>query len=87
VCFRITVLIGVLAGAPPDKSIECGNYLWMHLVGYVCVLGACMLLEMWIAVTAMRGGILDVEERAAVKNLLYVRLGKYTIAIHIRTQG
>jgi len=60
-----------------DRSVRCVALLWQHILGYLAILCGSLLVEFFISVVAMRGGILETEARAPMKYLLYVRLGKY----------
>lgn len=74
-------LVVLLATTDMDyTSVWCARQLWRHLVGYLCILGVSVILEAMISVTAMRGGILEVERRSGIKYQLYCRLGKRNYA-------
>lgn len=80
-CCRMGALVALLATTDMDyTSVWCARQLWRHLVGYLCILGVSVILEAMISVTAMRGGILEVERRSGIKYQLYCRLGKRSAA-------
>jgi sn1-specific diacylglycerol lipase len=60
-----------------DRTVRCVALLWQHILGYLAILSGSLLVEFFISVVAMRGGILETEVRAPMKYLLYIRLGKY----------
>lgn len=70
------VLALVLSVVEFDRSIRCVSLLWQHCVGYAAILISSAMLDLMISMVAMRGGILDVDARAPMKYLIYVRLGK-----------
>ncbi|XP_046683149.1 diacylglycerol lipase-alpha isoform X1 [Homalodisca vitripennis] len=68
------VLVLVLLLVDFDRSIRCVSLLWQHCLGYAAILVASAFLDLMISMVAMRGGILDVEARAPMKYLIYIRL-------------
>ncbi|KAG8335368.1 hypothetical protein J6590_069652 [Homalodisca vitripennis] len=72
---RFVVLVLVLLLVDFDRSIRCVSLLWQHCLGYAAILVASAFLDLMISMVAMRGGILDVEARAPMKYLIYIRLG------------
>lgn len=58
-----------------DKEFECVSLLWQHMIGYLIVIVASLLLELMISLTALRGSILDTEQRSSIPGLIYIRLG------------
>lgn len=59
-----------------DKQLECVSLLWQHMIGYLIVVSVSLLLELMISLTALRGSILDTEQRKAIPSLIYIRLGE-----------
>ena len=59
-----------------DETIECTKNLKGHIIGYIIILGLCVLLEMAVAYVSMRGTILSPEPRKAMEYILYIRLGE-----------
>lgn len=67
----------ILALIEFGQSLECVHLLWQHMIGYLAVIIVSMLLELMISLTALRGGILDTEQRKAIPSLIYIRLGEF----------
>ncbi|KAK6645186.1 hypothetical protein RUM43_001462 [Polyplax serrata] len=67
----LSVILGVVEF---DKEFECVSLLWQHMIGYLIVIVASLLLELMISLTALRGSILDTEQRSSIPGLIYIRL-------------
>jgi sn1-specific diacylglycerol lipase len=82
-------VIVLLAGASLSRTEPCVILLKTHLFIYLAILCTSLLLELGIAILAMRGTILDTEPRAAMKYLLYSRICKYNnlFIIHKHTHS
>ena len=74
--YRVVVLCVMLGIVEFDRSVHCVALLWEHILGYLAILAGSLLIELFISVVAMRGGILDTDARAPMRYLLYVRLGE-----------
>nr|CAD7424773.1 unnamed protein product [Timema monikensis] len=72
---RIVVLCAVLGAVHFDHTVQCVHLLWEHVLGYLAIMICSLLVELFISVIAMRGSILDTEQRASIKYLIYIRLG------------
>ena len=57
----------------------CGQELRLNAVGFLVTLCVTVLLESAMIVVSMRGSILDVQPRAVMPYLLYVRIGKCSV--------
>lgn len=68
------VLSVILALIEFDRPEDCVYLLWQHMIGYLAVIIVSLLLELMISLTALRGSILDTEQRKAVPSLIYIRL-------------
>nr|CAD7258192.1 unnamed protein product [Timema shepardi] len=71
----IVVLCAVLGAVHFDHTVQCVHLLWEHVLGYLAIMICSLLVELFISVIAMRGSILDTEQRASIKYLIYIRLG------------
>lgn len=83
VCFRFVVLTIILAVVEFNKQIECIFLLWQHMIGYLIVIIVSLLLELMISLTALRGSILDTEQRKAIPSLIYIRLGEILLSFFL----
>ncbi|XP_055605108.1 diacylglycerol lipase-alpha [Uranotaenia lowii] len=70
----LTVLAIVAGVFSYDRSVRCVELLWFFQIGYLGILGLCILLEVAICIVSMRGSILDTGPRAAMPYLLYSRV-------------
>nr|CAD7568833.1 unnamed protein product [Timema californicum] len=70
----IVVLCAVLGAVHFDHTVQCVHLLWEHVLGYLAIMICSLLVELFISVIAMRGSILDTEQRASIKYLIYIRL-------------
>ncbi|XP_039297973.1 diacylglycerol lipase-alpha [Nilaparvata lugens] len=75
----LIVLCGVLYVVEFDLSMRCIWMLWQHCLGYALILLGSAVLDLMISFVAMRGGILEVEARAPMRYLIYLRLGVMVI--------
>ncbi|RZF32805.1 hypothetical protein LSTR_LSTR011451 [Laodelphax striatellus] len=75
----LIVLCGVLYVVEFDLSKRCIWLLWQHCLGYSLILLGSAVLDLMISFVAMRGGILEVEARAPMRYLIYLRLGVMVI--------
>ncbi|KAK9886536.1 hypothetical protein WA026_016811 [Henosepilachna vigintioctopunctata] len=57
-----------------DKKTECVLLLWSFILGYLIILALSMVLELTVALIAVRGTILDPDPREPMQYVLYVRL-------------
>ncbi|KAL3270811.1 hypothetical protein HHI36_021333 [Cryptolaemus montrouzieri] len=57
-----------------DKKTECVLLLWGFIVGYLVILALSMVLEVTVAIIALRGTILDPEPRESMQYVLYLRV-------------
>ncbi|KAL5009576.1 hypothetical protein ScPMuIL_011881, partial [Solemya velum] len=71
---KLIILSVILGTVNFDPNIGCSDDLKYHVVGYLVVLGACLLVEGAVGWISMRGGILDTTPRACMQYLLYIRL-------------
>ncbi|XP_054279844.1 diacylglycerol lipase-alpha isoform X2 [Macrosteles quadrilineatus] len=70
----LVVITVVLVLADFDRSIRCVWLLWQYCLGYAGILVCSAFLDLMISMVAMRGGILDVDARAPMRYLIYIRL-------------
>uniref|UniRef100_A0A1B6DW35 Diacylglycerol lipase-alpha n=1 Tax=Clastoptera arizonana TaxID=38151 RepID=A0A1B6DW35_9HEMI len=68
------VIVVTLLFVDFDKNLRCVILLWQHSIGYAVILLGSAIVDLLISSAAMRGGILEVDVRAPVKYLIYVRL-------------
>lgn len=57
----------------------CVRELRDAVLGYLVLLGSCLLIEAIVACVSLRGNILMTDPRASMQYLLYIRLGKSNI--------
>ncbi|XP_044764014.1 diacylglycerol lipase-alpha isoform X2 [Coccinella septempunctata] len=57
-----------------DKKEDCVFWLWWFIIGYMIILVFSMVLELAVAIIALKGTILDQEPRESMQYVLYVRV-------------
>ena len=73
---RLIILAVIFGVSTFDPTRRCSVDLQIHILGYIVVMGACLLLEVVVAIVSMRGSILEMTPRVSMQYLLYARLGK-----------
>ncbi|XP_018908023.2 diacylglycerol lipase-alpha isoform X1 [Bemisia tabaci] len=83
----LVIMIAVLAVVKFDRAFVCVDQIWWLCVAYLGVLAGSALLDLFVSLVALRGGILETEARKSINLLLYFRLGVMLVEIAWLTVG
>ncbi|XP_034942676.1 sn1-specific diacylglycerol lipase alpha isoform X1 [Chelonus insularis] len=70
----ITVLGVILGIISWDTSVTCVLLLWEYVLAYLTIFIVSLVVEIGICILSTRGGILDIDARDPIQNLLYIKL-------------